>query len=72
MVGAGEVILANERWRVRSGNGSEAPRIEQALDPTLVLRLVEGEWKLAIAAPWGWGSPYSWAAPGGPGDAFNQ
>ena len=25
----------------------------QTLSPTLVLRQVEGEWKLAIAAPWG-------------------
>jgi uncharacterized protein (TIGR02246 family) len=58
VIGAGEVILASERWRVRSGAGGEAPRIEQTLHPTLVLRRVEGEWKLAIAAPWGWGPPH--------------
>jgi len=52
VVTAGEVVLASERWRMRSGPGGEAPRIEQVLSPTLVLRFVEGEWKLAIAAPW--------------------
>ena len=57
VIGAGEVILASERWRVRSGAGEKAPRIEQVLDSTLVLRRVEAEWKLAIAAPWGWGPP---------------
>lgn len=57
VVGAGEVVLANERWRVRSGVGGETPRIEQTLTPTLVLRRIEAEWKLAIAAPWGWGRP---------------
>lgn len=55
VIGGGDVILASERWRVRSGAGGEAPRVEQVLDSTLVLRQVEGEWKLAIAAPWGWG-----------------
>lgn len=55
VIGAGEVVLASERWRVCSGAGAEAPRIEQTLNPTLVLRQIEGEWKLAIAAPWGWG-----------------
>jgi len=52
IVWAGEVILANERWRVRSGGGA-APQVEQTLNPTLVLRRIEAEWKLAIAAPWG-------------------
>lgn len=55
VVRAGEVVLANERWRVRSGVGDEAPQIEQRLDPILVLHRIEAEWKLAIAAPWGWG-----------------
>ncbi len=51
LVSTGDVVLAHERWRIRSGDGA-AGRIEQVLDPTLVLRLIEGEWKLAIAAPW--------------------
>ncbi|HEX5929430.1 MAG TPA: nuclear transport factor 2 family protein [Solirubrobacterales bacterium] len=55
VVGEGEVIVANERWRVRSGNGAGGRKIEQRLHPTLVLRRAEGEWRLAIAAPWGWG-----------------
>jgi ketosteroid isomerase-like protein len=55
-VHSGDVVFARERWRVRSGGG-ESPRIEQTLDPTLVLHRIEAEWKLAIAAPWGWGPP---------------
>jgi ketosteroid isomerase-like protein len=57
VVGGGEVVLAHERWRVCSG-GPEGPRIEQTLNSTLVLRRVEAEWKLAIAAPWGWAQTY--------------
>lgn len=57
VVGAGDVLLARERWRVRSG-GAECPRIEQTLEPALVLRRIEAEWKLAIAAPWGWARGY--------------
>jgi ketosteroid isomerase-like protein len=53
-IGAGEVILAQERWRVRAGQ-PEPARVEQSLDATLVLGLVEAEWKLTIVAPWGWG-----------------
>jgi ketosteroid isomerase-like protein len=56
-IAAGDVILAHERWRVRSG-GPEGPRIEQTLHPTLALRWIDGEWKLAIAAPWGWGQAH--------------
>jgi ketosteroid isomerase-like protein len=55
VVGAGDVVLAHERWRVHSG-GPEGQRVEQILSPTLVLRQIEGEWKLAIAAPWARGS----------------
>jgi ketosteroid isomerase-like protein len=51
---AGEVILARERWRVGTRQ-APAGRLEQILDPILVLRRIEAEWKLAIAAPWGWG-----------------
>jgi ketosteroid isomerase-like protein len=54
VVGAGDVVLAQERWKVRSG-AAEGLRLEQTLGPTLVLRRIEAEWKLAIAAPWGWG-----------------
>ena len=53
-IGAGEVILAQERWRVSAGQPAAA-RVEQNLDATLVLGLIEGEWKLTIVAPWGWG-----------------
>lgn len=52
VIDGGDVRLARERWKVRTG--VEAARIVQVLHPTLVLRPVESEWKLAIAAPWGW------------------
>jgi ketosteroid isomerase-like protein len=51
---AGGVILAHERWTVRS-DGPESSRVAQTLNPTLLLRQIEAEWKLAIAAPWGCG-----------------
>ncbi|HVD41147.1 MAG TPA: nuclear transport factor 2 family protein [Solirubrobacterales bacterium] len=56
-VSAGEVLLVHQRWRIRTG---ERPRqhFEQTADAVLVLRQVEGEWKLSIAAPWGYGKAY--------------
>jgi ketosteroid isomerase-like protein len=50
-VAGGEVVLVHERWKLRSG-GADGPRIELTLNPTLILRQIESEWKLAIAAPW--------------------
>jgi uncharacterized protein (TIGR02246 family) len=50
----GETALASERWVVRSA-GPDGSVFEQRLAPTLVARWVEGRWKLAVAAPWGWG-----------------
>ena len=51
---AGDVILARERWRVRTG-GADGRGHEQTLHPNLVLRRIEGAWKISIAAPWGSG-----------------
>jgi ketosteroid isomerase-like protein len=51
---AGEVALGSERWRIRSA-GADGAVFEQISSPKLVLRRVEDIWKLAIAAPWGWG-----------------
>jgi ketosteroid isomerase-like protein len=53
---AGDVAFACERWTIRS-NGVEGAAFEQALSPILVLRHIEGRWKLAVAAPWGWWNP---------------
>jgi ketosteroid isomerase-like protein len=50
VIAAGDIALAHERWTFRSegeGGSSHAPH------PTLVLRRLGDEWKLAIAAPWG-------------------
>ncbi|HEU5251747.1 MAG TPA: nuclear transport factor 2 family protein [Solirubrobacterales bacterium] len=49
---AGEVALGTERW-VMSSAGSEGSPFTRALTPTMVLRQVEGVWKLAVAIPWG-------------------
>ncbi|HXQ88898.1 MAG TPA: nuclear transport factor 2 family protein [Solirubrobacterales bacterium] len=56
-VGAGEVVLIHQRWRIRSGE-QEDGRFEQIADAILVLRRVEGIWKLSIAAPWGYRQAY--------------
>jgi ketosteroid isomerase-like protein len=48
---AGEVALGTERWLVTSP-GSDATPFTRALTPTLVLREVEGLWKIAVAMPW--------------------
>jgi ketosteroid isomerase-like protein len=53
VLAAGDVALAHERWTIRSG-GVGGSRFEQTSCPTLVLRRIGDEWKLAIAAPWGW------------------
>jgi uncharacterized protein (TIGR02246 family) len=49
---AGEVALGTERWVITSP-GAESSRFVRALTPTMVLRQVEGVWKLAVAMPWG-------------------
>jgi ketosteroid isomerase-like protein len=50
---AGDVAFARERWLVRA-DGAGGSCFEQAPHPTMVLRRIEGQWKLAIAALWGW------------------
>lgn len=49
---AGGIALAHERWRIDCGGRVDAGTA-QPPGPTMVLRLAEGEWKVAIAAPWG-------------------
>ena len=63
VLAAGDVALAHERWSFRSEGEQGA---SQAPHPTLVLRRVEGEWKLAIAAPWGWAPAPALEAVGAP------
>jgi ketosteroid isomerase-like protein len=52
-VAAGEAVLTNQRWRISSGE-PDGRRFEQVADALLVLRRIEDEWKLSIAAPWGY------------------
>jgi len=51
---AGDAAYANQRWRITALGASESS-FEQACSPSLVLRQIEGSWKVAIAALWGWG-----------------
>jgi uncharacterized protein (TIGR02246 family) len=53
---AGEVVLAAERWRIRS-SGAGAEAFVQESRATLVACRIEGQWRLSILAPWGWGAP---------------
>jgi ketosteroid isomerase-like protein len=53
VIEAGEVALAHERWQIRTGDADSG--FTRDSKPTLVLRRVESVWKLAVAAPWGWG-----------------
>jgi ketosteroid isomerase-like protein len=48
---AGEVALGTERWVVTSP-GSDGGPFSRALTPMVVLRQLEGVWKLAVALPW--------------------
>lgn len=49
---AGEVALAHECWTIEV-DAAEGARFEQGCSPTIVARRVEGQWKLALVAPWG-------------------
>ncbi len=51
-VTAGEVALGSEQWLLSSA-GLEGEPFSRTLNPTLVLRRIEGAWKLAVAMPWG-------------------
>lgn len=51
---AGDAAYANQRWRIVAPGASESG-VEQTCSPSLVLRQIEGSWKVAIAALWGWG-----------------
>lgn len=51
---AGDVAFARERW-LMNALGAEGSRYEHSCSPYLVLKRIEGSWKLSIAALWGWG-----------------
>jgi ketosteroid isomerase-like protein len=54
MILAGEVAFGAERWVIATPS-SEGKPFTRSLTPTLVLRRLEGAWKLAVAIPWGRG-----------------
>lgn len=49
---AEDLALAHERWQISYG-GVPDPRLAHSHCPSLVMRLIEAEWRIAIAAPWG-------------------
>jgi len=51
---AGDVAYARELWHVSARAASGAP-YEHSCDPSLVLKRIEGSWKISIATLWGWG-----------------
>jgi ketosteroid isomerase-like protein len=51
---AGDVAYARELWQV-SAQGATGSRYEHSCDPSLVLKRIEGSWKISIATLWGWG-----------------
>jgi ketosteroid isomerase-like protein len=51
LVRAGEVVLGSERLHFRSRG---VPH-RQTFTASTVLSLAEDDWRIAIAAPWGWG-----------------
>jgi len=51
ILAAGEVALGTERWVVTSP-GSEGGPFTRMLTPMVVMRQLEGVWKLAVALPW--------------------
>lgn len=53
VIGAGDLALASERWAIRC-DGADGRRFAFTSTPRLVLRRSGTEWKLEIAALWGW------------------
>lgn len=51
MLVAGEIAFGTERWLLTSP-GSEGKPFTRPLAPKMVLRRLEGVWKLAVALPW--------------------
>src|SRR4051794_9794833 len=52
---SGDVAFARERWRMSAHGAAGSSHYEQSCDPYLVLKRIEGSWKISIAALWGWG-----------------
>ncbi len=51
---AGDVAYARELWQV-SARVAAGSQYEHSCDPSLVLKRIEGSWKISIATLWGWG-----------------
>jgi ketosteroid isomerase-like protein len=54
VLSAGDLALAGERWTIHC-DGAAGERNSLTSTPRLVLRRRGTEWKLEIAALWGWG-----------------
>jgi len=51
---AGDTAFCSERWTVRSGAEGSERLVRSFLSQSVSIR-IEGQWKLSIVAPWGWG-----------------
>ena len=51
---AGDTAFCSERWTVRTGVEGSERLVQSFLSQSVSIR-VEGQWKLLIVAPWGWG-----------------
>ncbi len=49
----GDIALSSERWTMRF-EAADGTSFTQTSRSTAALRLIESQWKLLIAAPWGW------------------
>jgi uncharacterized protein (TIGR02246 family) len=49
---AGDVAQALGRWAIAS-NAADGGRFVQPCDSVVILHRIEGDWRLAIVAPWG-------------------
>jgi ketosteroid isomerase-like protein len=51
---AGDVAFVRERWQVSARGAAGSSLYEHSCNPSLVLKRIEGSWKVSIAALWGW------------------
>ena len=51
---AGDVAFVREHWQV-TAHDATGSHYEQSCNPSMVLKRIEGSWKVSIGALWGWG-----------------
>ncbi len=59
MILAGEVAVGVERWCIRFRGVNGTPLRQTPPESLVVIRRIQDRWRLAIAAPWGFGNAQS-------------